>query len=86
DVPMLLVPRFTVGDYTHPHLAVAVLDMAPINETAGFEQTGIIGGNILRFFRVTFDFGRGVVRMEMIPGYVPPVAQPREATVTPQGY
>ena len=86
DVPMLLLPRVTVGLYTHPNLAAAVLDMAPINETSGFEQTGILGGNLLRFFRVTFDFGRGVVRMEMIPGFIPPVQQPRDAVVTPQGY
>ncbi len=38
--------------------------MEAINETAGFEQTGIIGGNILRNFRVTFDFDRAVVRLE----------------------
>ena len=86
DVPLLLLPRVSLGAYTHPNLAVAVLDMAPINETSGFEQTGILGGNLLRFFRVTFDFGRGVVRMEMIPGYVPPLLQPREAIITPQGY
>jgi predicted aspartyl protease len=85
DVSLLLLPRVSVGGYTHPNLAAAVLDMAPINETTGFEQTGIIGGNILRFFRVTFDFGRGVIRMELIPGYVPPDAQPREAIITPQG-
>lgn len=86
NVPLLLVPRVRIGTYTHPHLAAAVLDMAPINETAGFEQTGIIGGNLLRFFRVTFDFVRGVVRLEMLPGYQPPVQTPREGTVTPQGY
>ncbi|HLL75327.1 MAG TPA: aspartyl protease family protein [Pyrinomonadaceae bacterium] len=86
NVPLLLVPRVRIGAYTHPHLAAAVLDMAPINETAGFEQTGILGGNVLRFFRVTFDFARGVVRLEMLPGYQPPVTTPREATVTPQGY
>ncbi|HEY9285153.1 MAG TPA: retropepsin-like aspartic protease, partial [Pyrinomonadaceae bacterium] len=86
NVPLLLVPRVRIGPYTHAHLAAAVLDMAPINETAGFEQTGILGGNILRFFRVTFDFARGVVRLEMLPGYQPPVPTPREGTVTPQGY
>jgi tetratricopeptide (TPR) repeat protein len=86
NVPLLLVPRVRIGSYTHPHLAAAVLDMAPINETSGFEQTGIIGGNLLRFFRVTFDFHRGVVRLEMLPGYQPPVAVPREGAVTPQGY
>ncbi len=86
DVQLLLLPRVSLGTYTHPNLAAAVLDMAPINETTGFEQTGIIGGNVLRFFRVTFDFGRGVIRMEMIPGYLPPAVLPREATVTPQGH
>jgi tetratricopeptide (TPR) repeat protein len=86
NVPLLVVPRVRFGQYTHPHLAAAVLDMAPINETAGFEQTGIIGGNVLRFFRVTFDFSRGVVRLEMLPGYQPPAQTPREGTVTPQGY
>jgi predicted aspartyl protease len=86
NVPLLIVPRVRIGTYTHPHLSAAVLDMAPINETSGFEQTGIIGGNVLRFFRVTFDFARGVVRLEMLPGYQPPVATPREGTVTPQSY
>jgi predicted aspartyl protease len=86
NVPLLLMPRVRIGQYTHPHLAAAVLDMAPINETAGFEQTGILGGNVLRFFRVTFDFARGVVRLEMLPGYQPPAPTPREGTVTPQGY
>ena len=86
NVPLLLVPRVRIGPYTHAHLAAAVLDMAPINETAGFEQTGILGGNVLRFFRVTFDFARGVVRLEMLPGYQPPAPTPREGTVTPQGY
>ena len=38
--------------------------MEPINETAGFEQTGIVGGNFLRHYRVTFDFPRAVVRLE----------------------
>lgn len=86
NVTMLVVPRVRIGAYTHPHLSAAVLDMAPINETSGFEQAGIIGGNVLRFFRVTFDFSRGVVRLEMLPGYQPPVATPREGTVTPQGH
>jgi hypothetical protein len=38
--------------------------MEPINETSGFEQTGILGGNVLRHFRVTFDFERMVIRLE----------------------
>ncbi|MDT7541951.1 MAG: hypothetical protein QOE33_1855 [Acidobacteriota bacterium] len=85
DVPLLMLPRITLGSYTHPNLAAAVLDMNPINETSGFEQTGILGGNVLRFFRVTFDFQRAVVRFEMIPGFTPaPIA--RDANITPQSY
>jgi predicted aspartyl protease len=66
DVPLLLLPRIKLGAYTHPSLSAAVLDMDAINETAGFEQTGIIGGNVLRFFRITFDFQRAVVRLELL--------------------
>lgn len=66
DVQMLMLPHVTLGSYTHPNLSAAVLDMEPINETSGFEQSGIIGGNILRFFRVTFDFQRGIIKLELL--------------------
>jgi predicted aspartyl protease len=85
DVMTLLLPRVSFGDYTHANLSAAVLDMSAINETSGFEQTGIIGGNILRRFRVTFDFQRGLVRLD--PTTAPPApapAQPaRDANITP---
>ena len=42
----------------------AVLDMEPVNETAGFTQSGILGGNFLRHFRIYFDFARGAMRLE----------------------
>ena len=29
-----------------------------INETSGFEQSGILGGDFLRHFRLTIDFNR----------------------------
>jgi hypothetical protein len=48
-------------------LNAAVLDMDPVNETAGFTQSGILGGNFLRHFRVSFDFARGVIRLEPLP-------------------
>lgn len=84
DVPLLMLPRVAFGDYTHANLAAAVLDMNPINETSGFEQAGILGGNILRYFRVTFDFQRAIIRLEMIPNYTPaPIS--KEANITPQG-
>ncbi|MGI9106118.1 MAG: aspartyl protease family protein [Pyrinomonadaceae bacterium] len=84
DVITLLLPHITLGDYRHPNLSAAVLDMSAINETSGFEQTGIIGGNILRYFCVTFDFQRGLVRLDPLPSA--PAASPApapDANVTP---
>ena len=64
NVTTLLLPRVHFGPLAHANVTAAVLDLDPINETAGFEQAGIMGGNILRHFRVTFDFERGIVRFE----------------------
>jgi predicted aspartyl protease len=36
-----------------------VLDLAAVNETAGFRVDGIIGGNVLRAYRVELDTPRG---------------------------
>ena len=72
NVQTLLLPRVHLGPHAHTGVSAAVLDMEPINETAGFEQTGIVGGNLLRHYRVTFDFPRSVVRLE------PLVSAPKE--------
>ena len=74
-VPMLMLPRIQVGPRVHSKVTAAVLDMDSLNETSGFEQTGIVGGNILRHYRVTFDFQRAVVRLEPYAA-----AQPAEET------
>ncbi len=66
DVQMLILPRVMLGSQARANVPAAVLDLDPINETSGFEQTGIVGGNVLRHFRVTFDFQRAVVRLEPI--------------------
>jgi hypothetical protein len=42
-------------------MRVLILDFDAINETSGFEQSGILGGDFLRNFRVTIDFTRGQV-------------------------
>jgi predicted aspartyl protease len=36
-----------------------VLNLDTLNETAGFMQAGIIGGNVLRHYRLELDFTRG---------------------------
>jgi len=65
NVPLLLLPRLNLNEsLTRLRVPAVVLDMNSINETAGFEQSGIIGGNVLRHYLVTFDFMRMVLRLE----------------------
>lgn len=64
NVKVLMLPRVSFGSYERKRISAAVLDMDSINETAGFEQTGIVGGNFLRHFRLIFDFQRGILRLE----------------------
>jgi predicted aspartyl protease/Flp pilus assembly protein TadD len=64
NVDTVLLPKVMLGALTREKISAAVLDMDPVNETAGFTQNGILGGNFLRHFRVSFDFARGVIRLE----------------------
>lgn len=64
DVQTLLLPRVILGTQAREKLDVAVLDLDPVNETTGFIQSGIIGGNFLRHFRVSFDFKKSVLWLE----------------------
>jgi tetratricopeptide (TPR) repeat protein len=64
DVKQLQLPRLSLGLSRLEKINAAVLDMEPVNETAGFTQSGILGGNFLRHFRVYFDFARGTMRLE----------------------
>lgn len=70
DVKTLLLPNVMLGTITQEKVNAAVLDLEPVNETAGFRQSGILGANFLKYFRVTFDFQRGVIRLE--PASSPP--------------
>lgn len=64
DVKLLQLPRLSLGTSKLEKINAAVLDMEPVNETAGFTQSGILGGNFLRHFRIYFDFARGTMRLE----------------------
>lgn len=66
DVKLLQLPKLSLGVTTLERINAAVLDMEPVNETAGFTQSGILGGNFLRNFRVYFDFARGTLRLEAL--------------------
>ena len=64
NVKLFLLPRVTLGPLARENVGAAVLDLGPINETSGFIQDGILGANFLRHFRISFDFQRGVIRLE----------------------
>jgi predicted aspartyl protease len=64
DVQLVLLPKVTLGITALEKINAAVLDMEPVNETAGFTQSGILGGNFLSHFRIYFDFARGAIRLE----------------------
>jgi len=66
DVKIAALPRMVIGSYSREGIDAAVLDLEPVNETAGFLQSGILGGNFLRHYRVIFDFGRSIVRFESL--------------------
>jgi predicted aspartyl protease/Flp pilus assembly protein TadD len=80
DVKMALLPKVAIGAYYREKVDAAVLDLEPVNETAGFQQSGILGGNFLRFYRIVFDFDKGVVRLEPLEKKAPPAGNP-----TPEG-
>jgi tetratricopeptide (TPR) repeat protein len=58
NVQMLFIRNCKVADVQQNNLRALVLDFGAINETSGFEQSGILGGDFLRHFRVTIDFNR----------------------------
>ncbi len=66
DVKTYLLPSLMLGKFSRQNVNVAALDLEPVNETAGFLQDGILGGNFLKHFRVSFNFRRGVIRLEQL--------------------
>ena len=78
DVKLLQLPKLSLGLSTLEKINAAVLDLEPVNETAGFTQSGILGGNFLKNFHIYFDFARGAIRLQ-------PLGQkPRVETSNPE--
>jgi predicted aspartyl protease/Flp pilus assembly protein TadD len=75
DVKSLLLPKVMLGTFTRERISAAVLDLEPVNETTGFTQNGILGGNYLSQFRVSFDFQRGLIRLEPLSQSANPKGQ-----------
>lgn len=64
DVELLHLRNCQVADLQQNNLRALVLDFGAINETSGFEQSGIIGGDFLVHFRLTIDFIHGQLALQ----------------------
>jgi predicted aspartyl protease len=64
DVKTVVLPKVMLGNTAREQITAAVLDMEPVNETAGFTQSGILGANFLSHYRISFDFRRGLIKLE----------------------
>jgi hypothetical protein len=56
NVPSFVLPKVSFGSHERESITAIALDLDIINEASGFEQAGILGGNFLRNYRMTFDF------------------------------
>ena len=56
EVPSFLLPKLTFGKHSRSSITAIALDLDMINESSGFQQAGILGGNFLRNYKLTFDF------------------------------
>lgn len=56
EMPVFILPRVTFGTESRRSVVAIALDLNVINESSGFEQMGILGGNFLKNYRLTFDF------------------------------
>lgn len=56
DVSSFILPRVSFGTHTRERVTAIALDLDIINEASGFIQAGILGGNFLKNYVLTFDF------------------------------
>ncbi|MEP7272206.1 MAG: aspartyl protease family protein [Acidobacteriota bacterium] len=59
----LQLETLTVSGLRKSNSRALILDLEPVNETSGFEQHGIIGGDYLAHFLVQFDLRRFRLRL-----------------------
>lgn len=55
-VPSFRLPSVSFGTHSRKDITAIALDLDMINEASGFQQAGILGGNFLKNYRMTFDF------------------------------
>ncbi|MFZ1700305.1 MAG: aspartyl protease family protein [Pyrinomonadaceae bacterium] len=61
DVKTFMLPKVTFGKHSREDILAVALNLDLINEASGFEQSGILGGNFLKNYRLTFDFSHSKV-------------------------
>ncbi|MDQ6786954.1 MAG: aspartyl protease family protein [Acidobacteriota bacterium] len=61
EMPSFLLPKISFGNNSCKSIKAVALNLGIINETSGFEQAGILGGNFLKNYRLTFDFSNSKV-------------------------
>ena len=66
DVPTFHLPLVTFGSHSRKDIMAVALDLDLINEASGFEQSGILGGNFLKDYRLTFDFKNSKVTFVLV--------------------
>jgi predicted aspartyl protease len=66
DVRSYLLPRVSFGSHSRKSITAIALNLDMINEASGFEQAGILGGNFLKNYRMTFDFKNSKVIFDPI--------------------
>ncbi|MEW6210896.1 MAG: aspartyl protease family protein [Acidobacteriota bacterium] len=64
NVELLRVANCRVADLEIENMRALILDFGAINETSGFEQSGILGGDFLKNYKVTIDFARSQIRLQ----------------------
>jgi predicted aspartyl protease len=72
NVQLLFIRNCRVADQLQSNLRALILDFGAINETSGFEQSGILGGDFLRHFRLTIDFNRALLALQP---HTPPITK-----------
>ncbi len=64
NVELLFIKNCRVADLRQDNLRALVLDFSAINETSGFEQSGILGGDFMRHFSITINFSKAQVALK----------------------
>lgn len=66
-VPIVVLEKLSVFSLEQRYVRALVLNLDTLNESAGFRQSGILGGNFLRHYRIGIDFVRGVITLHPYP-------------------